>query len=55
MAVFQLLSDEVLMSAYQKANELELEADFIDLLKQELLRRDLATDHIGGDSHHSQE
>lgn len=53
MAYYRLLSDEVLLSAYQKANELELEADFIDLLRQELLRRGLATVHIGGDPHHS--
>lgn len=53
---YRLLSNEVLLAGYQKAVELELEADFIKLLKQELLRRGMMekTDSIGGDPHDPQ-
>ncbi|WP_249870756.1 sporulation histidine kinase inhibitor Sda [Oceanobacillus saliphilus] len=33
------LSDQMLMDAYKKAKELKLEKDFLELLKEELIRR----------------
>lgn len=35
------LSDELLLESYQKANELNLSPDFINLIKQEISRRSL--------------
>ena len=57
MASYKLLSDEFLLSAYQKAIQYELETSFIELLKEELIQRGLTTkpDSIGGDPHISQE
>ncbi len=57
MASYKSLSDEVLLSAYQKAIELELEVQFIEFLNQELIRRGLIAnpDFIGGDSCDSKE
>lgn len=37
--MLQLLSDELLIEAYQSAVESQLEEDFIRLLREELLRR----------------
>ncbi|RAV02709.1 sporulation histidine kinase inhibitor Sda [Paenibacillus sp. YN15] len=56
MADYQLLSDEVLLSAFQKAVELKLEADFIELLRKELIRRGMMEkpNSIGGDLHDPQ-
>ncbi len=56
MTDYQLLSDEVLLSAFQKAIELKLEEDFIELLRQELIRRGMTVkpDFIGGDPHDPQ-
>ncbi|MBM7838057.1 developmental checkpoint coupling sporulation initiation to replication initiation [Alkalihalobacillus xiaoxiensis] len=39
------LSDELLIETYQKAIELELNQDFVDLIYSELFKRSL-TDHI---------
>lgn len=36
------ITDRVLMEAYEKALELELEEDFIDILHTELVRRNIA-------------
>lgn len=42
--MFDSLSDQQLIDAYQKATELNLEQDFIQLLKKELSNRGLKCD-----------
>lgn len=37
----QQLSDKLLIESYYKANELELSPDFVALIEEEILRRDL--------------
>ncbi|MDL4841800.1 sporulation histidine kinase inhibitor Sda [Aquibacillus rhizosphaerae] len=39
--MFETLSNEKLATAYQKAIELKLDEDFIELLKKEMINRDL--------------
>lgn len=42
------LSDYLLLEAYEKAQQLNLDQDFIQLLDQELERRESVKTHKGG-------
>ena len=44
------LSNKQFIDAYQKAVELQLEEDFILLLKREIMRRNIESDHTFTDS-----
>ncbi|MGM8216585.1 sporulation histidine kinase inhibitor Sda [Bacillaceae bacterium W0354] len=44
------LSNKQIIDAYQKAVELQLEEDFILLLKREIMRRNIESDHTFTDS-----
>lgn len=42
----QNLSDELLVESYYKANELQLNPDFIHLIEQEMRKRSIKPDYI---------